>query len=32
MLEILYFVKKGIFTKDEAKLIIKDRENHGIIK
>ena len=32
MVEMLYFIKKGIFTKQEAKQIIKDRENHGNIK
>jgi hypothetical protein len=30
MVDMLYFVKKGVFTKQEAKQIIKDRENHGI--
>jgi hypothetical protein len=29
MVDMLYFVKKGVFTKQEAKQIIKDRENHG---
>ena len=29
MIEMLYFVKKGVFTKFEAKFIIKERENHG---
>jgi hypothetical protein len=29
MVDMLYFVKKGVFTKQEAKLIMKDRENHG---
>ena len=32
MLEMLYYVKKGVFSKEEAKLIIKNRENHGIVK
>ena len=26
-MELIYFIKKGIFTKDDARQIIKEREN-----
>jgi|688.fasta_scaffold2011683_1 hypothetical protein len=29
--EFLYFIKKGVFSKEEAKQILKERENNGFL-
>ena len=28
-MDLLYYIKKGVFTKDDAREIIKERETYG---